>query len=50
LPGNLILYYKLKSSMLLASTVINLTITKAKGTNREIYMVVFSDSVTEVAL
>jgi len=48
LPGNLILYYKLKSSTLLASTVINLTTTKAKGTNMEIYMVVLSDSVTEI--
>lgn len=36
--------------MLLASTVINLTTTKAKGTNMEIYMAVFSDSVAEVAV
>jgi hypothetical protein len=36
--------------MLLASTAINLTTPKAKGTNMEIYMVLFSDSVTEVAV
>lgn len=36
--------------MLLASTAINLTTTKAKDTNMEIYMVVFSESVAEVAV
>jgi len=50
LPGNLILCYKLKSSAILAGTVIKLTTTQAKGTNMEIYMVVFSDGVTEVAV
>lgn len=50
LPGNLILYsYKLKASMLLASTVTKLTTTKAKGTNVEVCMTVYNDSVTKVA-